>query len=886
MRLARRASVWFACVALAGAGATARAQDLSGETHVGPEKRVIVPPKLQRFVEAAYPQDRKAAGVQATVTLQIGIDETGAVAAVKVLGSAGPDFDAAAVAAAKQFVFAPATVNGKAVPVKITYRYQFVIRQEVKKPTTAEMTGQVVDRGTSKPVAGVTVALDTGQNAVTGADGKFVIHGVAPGKHGVTLTGEKLTPIGTEESFEAGKQLDATYDVELKTEKAPDDDSDFEIVVTAPRLGKQVISTEITAKEATKIPGTQGDVLKVVESMPGVARAAVGSGAIVVWGSAPEDTGVYVQGVRVPRLYHDGGYRSVVHGDLVKSVELVPGGYGAQYGRGLGGLITVALRPMDDDKVHGSVSADVIDAAASVRGPIGDKLHFTLAGRKGYLKEVVEGVGSASVADVVPLPQFWDAQARLQYDLSPKESLELGGLLSSDQTDYNLVDPDPAQTKRESRGLTFGRVWVRYSKVTEHNDAISVLPYYGRNVSSLADRFGATPTTLDATGDVFGLRASYRTQPAKWLTVTVGLDSEVTASTVRRQGSVTSPAREGDVHVFGQPPADQVNVDDWNTVVGGFAPFVEADVAPLGDRLHVIGGMRLEPYLVSVSRSRPIRGDEPPVGLFSEDTAVEPRIAVRYQVSPRFTAKAAFGIYHQPPAPGDLSAVFGNPTLGLSLGRHTLAGGAFHLTRTLSLEVTGFYNVMESLVARSSSPAPELARALVQDGSGRAYGVQFMLRQERIGPFFGWLSYSISRSERQDAPGQRYRLFDYDQTHTLTAVGSLDLGKGFEVGLRFRVSTGFPRTPVVGSYYDARTDSYQPLFGAKNTERIPAFVQLDARVAKTFKIGKTEAEVYLDVQNVTDTSNAEEIVYGYDYRQRAYITGLPILPVLGAKWSY
>src|SRR6185436_7347811 len=108
---------------------------------------------------------------------------------------------------------------------------------------------------------------------------------------------------------------------------------DFEVVVVAPRLVKQVVSTEVGAEEARRVPGTQGDVLKVVENLPGVARATAGSGQVVVWGAAPQDTRTYVGAVRVPMLYHFGGLRSLVHGDHVAGVELVPGGYGAAYGR-------------------------------------------------------------------------------------------------------------------------------------------------------------------------------------------------------------------------------------------------------------------------------------------------------------------------------------------------------------------------------------------------------------------------------------------------------------------------------------------------------------------------------------------------------------------------
>jgi hypothetical protein len=145
----------------------------------------------------------------------------------------------------------------------------------------------------------------------------------------------------------------------------------------------------------------------------------------------------------------------------------------------------------------------------------------------------------------------------------------------------------------------------------------------------------------------------------------------------------------------------------------------------------------------------------------------------------------------------------------------------------------------------------------------------------------------LLRSERQDTPDGRYRLFDQDQTHVVTAIASYDIGAGFEVGIRLRASTGFPRTPVIGSYYDARLDAYQPIFGVQNSIRIPPFFQLDARIAKHFTFGKTtDLEIYLDVQNVTNRQNPEEIVYNADYSQQAYITGLPILPVAGARLKW
>jgi outer membrane receptor protein involved in Fe transport len=103
-----------------------------------------------------------------------------------------------------------------------------------------------------------------------------------------------------------------------------------------------------------------------------------------------------------------------VSSDFVQSVELIPGGYGAEFGRGLGGLVTVALKPLDEEGVHGSVAADTIDASASVRAKLGD-FHVAVAARKSYLDSVLSGVTSENVNEYVPIPRYWDGQARVVY---------------------------------------------------------------------------------------------------------------------------------------------------------------------------------------------------------------------------------------------------------------------------------------------------------------------------------------------------------------------------------------------------------------------------------------------------------------------------------------
>ena len=880
--------VWPA-LALLLLGAAARPAAAQQAPSVGDEPtrpRLTKAPKLVKFVEAPYPDSQKAAGRTASVVLQVGISETGTVSAAKVLESAGPDFDAAALAAVEQFLFDPAEIDGKPAAIRINYRYDFVLKEEA--PTVAEYTGVVRVHDSHEPLAGVRVEVDDGHSALTDATGHFSWRDVQPGTHRITLSRADMKAMQTEETFEAGKKLDAEYEVERNPpENAADAEADdIEIVIVAPTLTKQVVSTKVEADQAKRVAGTGGDVLKIVENMPGVARAAAGSGQVIVWGAAPEDTRVYVDGMRVPLLYHYGGFRSVIHSDLVSSVELVPGGYGAQYGRGLGGIVTVNTRAPATDGVHGSFSLDLIDAAAAASAPVSDKVSVAIAARRSHLDWVLEQVTSKDIGQFFPIPQYYDGQARVRYQASKREWVEVGGMLSSDELSRTASSSDPAYRKEETDTLAFQRAYLRYEREFADGGKMSVLPWLGWDHSTLTAQFGGTPTQLDLRNADYGLRASYRVRATPFLTAEVGLDLEAVNTDASRVGSITSPPREGDSHIFGQPPSDQVNSDSWSVWSGSAAPYVEGDIAALGNSLHVIPGVRIEPYFTSVNKRSPVQGDTPAVGVYTDDTAIEPRLAVHYAMSSRVTFKAAYGKYRQAAQAEDLSSVFGNPLLGSAHATHVLGGGAFDLSRNIALETTVFYTSSQDLAVRNPLPAPLIAQALVAQGEGRSYGAQFLLRRELANGLFGWVSYTLLRSERKDSPGADWRLFDYDQTHVLTALASYDLGRGFDVGARARYATGFPRTPVIGSYFDTRTATYQPILGAQNSTRIPAFAQLDVRLSKRFQFKTSHLELYLDVQNVTDRANPEEIVYSPDYTQKRYIDGLPLLPVFGAKLEY
>ena len=880
------AATCLACLVVSAALAPpARADDPPAPT--GP--RLTRPPKLIKFVEAVYPEDARAAGQAAQVVLRLEIDATGKVTAADVVTSAGPAFDAAAIAAALQFEFEPALVDDRPSAIRIHYQYDFVVREEVAVKTTADLTGVVRDRDHQAPLAGVVVEVGDGHAVTTGPDGRFALRDLPPGRHVVTLSGGSITALQTEEELTAGQVLDVIYEVGTPAPDAADDGDDLEIVVVAPTLERAAASVQVAAGVARKVPGTGGDVLKVVESMPGVARAAAGSSALVVWGAAPQDTRVYVDGVRIPRLYHTGGLRSVIAAELVGGIELVPGGYGVAHGRSLGGLVEVGLAPLDDTTVTGAVASDVIDSSAAIRVPLTERLRLAVAVRRSQLDWMLRRATDDEPGALFPVPQYHDAQARLAYAVSPRARVELGGLLSSDRVERTVTSLDPGAIRRTDEDLGFQRAWLRYRAELDGGGTVELLGYGGRDASARTSRYGAMTTELDSEAWIGGARAAWRGQVATRATATLGVDLEAVAARIRRSGSITMPAREGDIGVFGQPPPDQINFDTWRAVTFSPAPYAEVDVGLFGGRLHVVPGLRLDPFVTSVSRRTPVAGATPSIGRFAEESAVQPRLAVRLDAGARVRVHGAVGRYRQPPDVEDLSAVFGSPTLPIAASSHAVVGATVRWTSTLSTELTGFATRSEQLAVRSASSAPLLAEALVATGTGRVTGAQLLVRRELRAGLFGWVSYSVMRSERTDQPDGPARLFDYDQTHVLTAVASWSLGHGVEIGARVRYATGMPRTAVVGAYFDSRRDTYQPLFGDHNGDRLPAFVQLDARVSKRIALAGPdldELELYLDLQNATDRANAEEVVYSADFATKGYIRGIPILPVIGARLAW
>ncbi len=724
------------------------------------------------------------------------------------------------------------------------------------------LRGTVIDRATKQPVAGAVITVG-GELVATADDGTFTV-ALSPGRYTIEVTAEWLVttrqPVVITGDQDLVIEVDAADEVRGET---------IEVVDIAPT---QIGQTTIDAKLARTVPGG-GDAVKVVQSLPAVARPPAGSAEIVVWGAAPRDTRVFVDGVPVPALYHVGGYRAAVGNDLVGDIRLTPAAFGPDRGRAIGGVIDIGLA--DPEKVPAwRVQADPLDASAAMRASTGD---FAMAAalRQSWLDRVIDAVGDPEeLAPNAPVPRWTDGQLVARGKL--REDITLTGWVigARDQLVRSLPSDDPAtQTEQRTRhGWVRGQVTLRRDRPGAWDRATL---WFGRDSSRDDLQVGLVPAHLHVAQWVGGARASQQSKLTEIATLTIGADVDGELARIEHTGSLAIPAREGDPRIFGQPPGDDVNADRWTASTIDGAAYASVEVQHR--RVAATLGGRVDGWLLGASRLTPRIGTTPGIGSQQILFTMDPRAAVQLRVSEALGVRVDGGRYHQARAATDTSAVFGTPDLGVEQAWHATLGAQWELA-PFAIEVAGYGRWLDELVARDLAVTPMYARALTHGGSGRVLGVQLTARVVGWHGLSGWLSYGLSKSRRKDAEDQRERYFDRDQTHGLIAVGGWEHG-GWTLGGRVRVSTGEPRTGVIGSFFDSRSGRFQPIRGPHNGERLPTFFAADLRAERRFAHGA----VYLEIQNLTNHANAEEIIYSADFTMHGYLTGLPVLALVGVR---
>lgn len=860
-----------------GAGAVIKDEKPKDDGQKAPQG--ITMPRPRNYAPPVYPPEAEKAGLEAEVVLKLEIDKTGKVKKAEVEKGAGHGFDEAAIEAAMKLDFEPARkADGTPFAARILYRYAFTLKtapaaEQKAAKTTGTLRGTVLATGGDAAIAGAKVTLGPGNIEVTTDEkGAFTFPDLAPGTYTVSVRAPGYQGLDAEETAAAGES------VEVKYRLAPSQSGILEVTVRGDRPPREVVKRTLEAREIARIPGTNGDALKSLQSLPGVARPPGVLGVLIVRGSSPQDTQTFIDGTPVPLIYHFGGLSSVVPTEILDKIDFYPGNFSSQYGRVQGGIVDVGLRNPKSE-YHGLAQIDLIDARLLFEGPIpGLKgWNFLAAGRRSYIDAWLGPTLKAAGAGVTQAPVYYDYQLMISHDPTPTSSFRVAFIGSDDALKLLLDTPagsDPGLTGNVGLHTAFMRLQTRYSNNLENGDKINTVVSFNRD--NIEFGLSSLFFLLDVRS-VSG-RFEYTKKLGKGLLLDMGVDMVVGYYDV----NVRLPAPPAP----GQPPAgpfsNRAPVDQHLTGAAYQpAAYLEAEITP-DPRLRVVPGVRLDYF-----------------GITREYT-FSPRLNARFDIKkdfPRSTVKGGVGIFHQPPQFQEVSSAFGNPKLGSNRSIQYALGFEQQITKQVEGSVEGFYKQLDGQVIGSASASGASTLSYGNTGTGWAGGAEVLLKYKPDARFFGWLAYTISRSVRRDTPDAAERLVPWDQTHILTVLGSYRLGHGWEIGARFRLVSGNLVSPYVcnplsstcdssrtNALFNGASGTYVPIpLSGPASERLPLFHQLDIRVDKTWKFKSWQLSAYLDVQNAYNQANVEAIGYNFNFTSRSYVAGLPILPSIGIR---
>ena len=628
----------------------------------------------------------------------------------------------------------------------------------------------------------------------------------------------------------------------------PDEPAEVLVVGERPEPSRSV---SLTRNEVREIPGTFGDPFRAIEGMPGVTPIVSGLPFFFVRGAPPGNVGYFIDGIRVPLLFHVGAGPSVIHPGLIDRVDFYPGGYPARFGRFAGGILSgETLEP--DIELRGEYNLRAFDAGALVEFPFADGRGTALVGGRYSYTAAVLGYFSPDTA-----LDYWDYQGRVTYDLTPNDRV---GVFAFGSYDY-LADVTPTRTVTVF-GAQFHRADFRY----DHRIG-------SRGSLRTALTLGLDRSIVDQNRSVRDRMAGGRTE----------LDYRLSRSVLLRAGTDLTLDRYEVVVGTNDLSPTAASVSEYFPSRTDIAVGAHADlVIDLDSRFTLTPGARVDLY-----------GSQGAAAV-----GVDPRLGWRAEISERLALLGALGIAHQPPAfvvplpgfqpggiPGGLQrSIQEGLGLELELGQGT--------TATATVFQNAFFNMSDPLgatpplaagcqpgqyptgsiggdlgeqpdepsfcgprfetgtlgpdrsggggQAADSRGGRRIASAFEVRTLGSSYGFEFYLKKRLTSRFGGFLSYTLSRSTRSYE--NRKYIATFDRTHVANAAVAYDLGRRWRVGTRLVFYTGLPKA----------SDPSDP-----DSTRLPAFFRADLRGEKRWQLGeKTWISIVAEWMNATLSKEA------------------------------
>ena len=756
-------------------------------------------------------------------------------------------------------------------------------RLHAQTPPTASglVTGRVIDAVTEQGLGDATIRL-VGQTATatTVADGSFTLRGVVPGIVRLEVRRIGYLPlVRSDLAVSAGKPVVVT----LAMRRVPAEQlAEVTIRPSAfpalPAAGTPVATTTLTSEELRRTPGALEDVVQALAVTPGIGTTGGGRNDLFVRGGAAYENLFVVDNIEVPNINHfgsqgsTGGPLSLMNVRFIEEATISAGGFGVRYGDRVSSATSLTLREGNRERLAGELNLAASQFGAIVEGPMGRTGSFLLNVRRSYLDLLFKALGVAFV------PTYTDLTAKLAWRPSPRDAVSFLTVAAIDQIAFNN---DSAESRVSNSqilgtaqdqyfsGLTWKRLLARGVVTTTLGRT------WSRNRSVQND-------SLEPPSPIFALRSTEgETSLRSDLTLEATPSWTIDAGVILKR----APRLQYDLvlpgflrtDATGSPQALTVDTTITSTRLGAYVQATR-QATP---RLRVTGGLRGDTY-----------------GPLGDARTLAPRLSAVYQLSAPTSLTLSVGRFYQAPSAIWLVGDAGNAgRLAPLRADQVVAGWRRLIGDDWRVQVEGYAKRYAQYPTRLFRPNAVLQpsgfddatldipfglESLAATGTGRVWGIEALL-QKRLGviPVYGLVALSYTKTAFTAADGSTTR-GAFDTPLIFNVVGGWRPSRVWEVSGRLRTSTGRPFTP----YIIAGGAAGQLDFARYNSERLPTFVSVDARVDRRWTIGRTQLVTFIDVGNI----NARANVNGYRWNPRTRLveaqSGIAILPTIGINWEF
>ncbi|MBN8220462.1 MAG: TonB-dependent receptor plug domain-containing protein [Spirochaetes bacterium] len=781
------------------------------------------------------------------------------------------------------------------------------------------ISGQVRDETTRQPVEfGTVIISEIKFKARVQTDGSYAVAVPVPGEYTLQVSAPGLADSVKKISVAANTRFDFVLGLPLVKAQT--------IKLRADRDIQKVSRSTLTVEQLKQAPATFGDAINALATLPGVARSGGFFGPLIIRGVTDKANRYFIDDIPVPNPMHFGGLQSVISNDLIREVDLYSSAFPVSYGGALGAVIDI--QTLDSfDKFGGIVDVSLISANFLLKSPWGKKTggdvrmpttiqagsettgYWISSGRIGYLTLLVppiyEWITGKSIGR---LPEYYDYQLKGKVFLDAAGRHALTGLVFGSYDRLRLarnLTPEESEAER-SKGedpllanLNLGNdvsthsQGIYYEYVASPKLKNRVTAFHSYTYSYFAFDLGinapanSSNTSLKIYPDILGLKNKLSFAWSDFARINMAAEYNLFSFSASGQTQqLVSGLAENNIWDLANTSLFQtvpVNFSDRNQVISGSAenPFKFG-------RLTIIPGVRSD----FLDRTR--RATIDPRGLVSFEFPSETTLSVaggQYQSFAQTNTFYFNQVFNYQPQV--VVADYLEPERAI---HRTF--GIEQKTDAFVIKLEGFANDFDRLLEYAPASSGKL---FTNAGGIRSRGVEFSVRKDSEGTaneFFGWLSYTYTRSERwrDGAWGN----FEYEQPHSLKLVAGYRFGAN-TIGAQFQLYSGFPYTAIAGSTcstgYDCSNTStarYSPSYAANlYGSRYPFPHRLDIRFTRKVPYSWGYFSWYIEIINIYNYAAANEQKWSYNQPYSAQNPKLDVgdatltlIPYFGLEWRF